>query len=193
MRRREVRLVEQWLLALGDVTPRRVRPRRPLAPAQAGELAALAEAHGVLPLVARDMASAIAPAGGSGEASNPMPDVQRRVLAGAALSLAVRAGEREVLAEFARRGIAATVVKGSSFADRLYPPGLRTFRDSDILVPRDRLEAACEVMDQLAYRPVGRQGRHAEPYGQRAFLRDPGPTLVELHWNLVNSPAMRRR
>jgi hypothetical protein len=148
------------------------------------ELTDLAEAHGVLPLVAHNLPGP----------DNPPPEpLGRRLLAATALAMAVRAEEQKVLAALSDHGIDGVVVKGSSFADRLYPPGLRVFRDSDILIARDAMDEAGHIMSSMGYRSLGRQGKHADAYGQSAWRREGGSALIELHWNLVNSPALRRR
>lgn len=92
----------------------------------------------------------------------------------------------EALAE---RGIPCVALKGSALARSAYGRiDERTFRDLDILVPRDRLEEAGRTL-------LGETGLHSlmgeeqdRHYAERHFhyvLRDGLGTVVELHWGLV--------
>jgi hypothetical protein len=129
---------------------------------------------------------------------------------------------RDVANAFAARRIPALVLKGAEFADRLYPrPDLRPFGDIDLLVPSDAVERAAAALVESGYAETPTPMKHAAGYAERTYrLQGPGaPTphaghaaqaipaaqgtpaapglaanagAVELHWNLVNSPTLRR-
>ena len=93
------------------------------------------------------------------------------------------------------RSIPAFILKGAHFADRLYsPPSLRSFTDVDIMVPRRAVADVSGILEELGYRRTADDRmKHASAYGQEAWepVGWPGG-LVEIHWDLVNSPAIRR-
>ena len=92
----------------------------------------------------------------------------------------------------AGHGIPAILLKGTEFADRLYSePGLRPFRDIDIMVSKKALADAGTALADLGYQaqaaPVM---KYAGGYGQHSWRLTGGRgATVELHWNLVNSPG----
>ncbi len=87
------------------------------------------------------------------------------------------------------------LVKGPAVAERLYPDArLRPYRDLDLVVSRDRLQAAARAMAaELGYR------RTEEPwagYGERqghhiglARRVDVQTVTVELHWRIGDDPV----
>jgi hypothetical protein len=110
------------------------------------------------------------------------------------LTMLLRRQAAEILAAMARTGAAVLVLKGPEFADRLYPrPTLRTFSDIDLLIPDSSSAAADRVMRDLGYQPQEAAMKYDSGYGEQAWRRagQPGGT-VEIHWNLVNSPSLRR-
>jgi hypothetical protein len=86
------------------------------------------------------------------------------------------------------------VLKGTDFADRLYPrPSLRTFTDVDLLIPQSALEGSRQVMDRLGYRPTVVAMKYDLGYGEEVFHRPQRAAgQVEVHTDLVNSPSLRR-
>lgn len=111
-----------------------------------------------------------------------------------AQSLLLRQRTTRIVAALAQAGLRVGIVKGEDFADRLYAqPGLRPFRDIDLFLPREGMAAAASVMEALGFREAG-CGRHAGAYGERTWDSPDRPLVrVDVHWNLVNSPAQRRR
>ncbi len=88
------------------------------------------------------------------------------------------------------------MLKGPDFADRLYPdPALRPFTDLDLLAPPAAVPQVEAALEAVGYRPEPAPKRkHAGGYGERAWRLPDAPTgAVEVHWNLVNSPPLRRR
>lgn len=110
-----------------------------------------------------------------------------------AQSLLLRQEATRIGAALTDAGLQVGIVKGEDFADRLYAPmGLRPFRDIDLMLPREQMGAAAAVMESLGFQEAG-CGRHAGAYGEQTW-DGPGRPLVrvDLHWNLINSPAQRR-
>jgi hypothetical protein len=85
------------------------------------------------------------------------------------------------------------LLKGPALAERFYPDrGLRTYVDLDLLVPRDKLEAASRALVAHGYETLEefRPG-YAERYGHDIHVRRrlPDRTLdVELHWRIGDDP-----
>jgi len=109
-------------------------------------------------------------------------------------ALLLRQRTARIAAALAEANIPAGIIKGEDFADRLYPAaGLRPFRDVDLMVPQGGMAAAAAVMESLGFREAG-CGRHAGHYGERTWDSADRPLVrVDMHWNLINSPAQRRR
>jgi len=155
----------------------------PLRSEDMERLCELAARHGVLPAVLSNLAEAA-----------PAP-WRERLVAQAGLSLLVRGTAGEVVAALAEADVPHAVLKGPEFADRLYPePHLRSFTDLDLLVGRADLPAAGAALEGLGYTGATDDGlKHAGGYGERSWTRPDRPGVtVELHWNVVNSPALQR-
>ena len=143
------------------------------------ELMKLAARHGVLPAVARRL-----------EESGGQELIQ---LMGRTMMLRLRL--EEIQRGLREDGVPFVVLKGAEFADRLYPdPSLRGFTDIDLLMPRVAVEASGETLRRLGYEvKTIKDLRHAEPYGEQLWQPVGRPKFgVEVHWNLVNSPAVQR-
>jgi len=186
------RAFDAWFLALADPAPVGPPPPRPatLDPARACELAAW---HGVLPALARNLRRL-----GTSDASlkTLLEQAEERLRQSVVLSLVLRKRLEAIAAAFLAAGIPALVLKGPEFADRLYDhPSLRPFTDLDFLLPRDAIADAGAALQALGYRRDPEPpGKYPGDYGEEAWrLDDPASGAVELHWNLVNSPPLRRR
>lgn len=107
-------------------------------------------------------------------------------------ALFIRQRAATIVRALADAGVTAGLVKGEDFADRLYAPSsLRPFRDIDLLLPREQMPVAADVMEALGFREAG-CGRHAGEYGERTWDGPDRPLVrVDLHWNLINSPTQR--
>ena len=177
------------LVALSEPDPGRVAPPAVL-PRALGLQALLEQAdrHGVLPAVLRNLQSL-----GAGAAD--LAPARRRLLERTALTLKLRGQLAELRKALAAAGVVPIVLKGPVFAERLYgEPALRPFTDLDLLIDRATWPAAERAMAQLGYRSRHEAGRkHADAYGEETFrlAADATAGAVELHWNLVNSPALR--
>lgn len=198
--------VHAWLLRLCDPEGCHAWPEQRLAAGQAVALLELAAWHGVTGAVLANLATLFAAGDRNAFSTTQSPAEEAAVDAAidearqnwftfVAGSLALRQRASDVLAALEARSIPAVVIKGEDFADRLYSPsGLRPFRDIDLMLPREALADAAGVMAALGYREVVEQGRHVSNYGEQAWDSGTGPEArVELHWNLINSPAQRRQ
>lgn len=189
-----------WLADASDPD----RPDDPLAGAPAPLRRALeaADVHGVLPAVfARcKMAGLLSDENDDADPGRHDRDAawaRDRLKRRAALSLMLRARGAELMRAMAGRRLAGVILKGSTFADRLYPdPTLRPFSDIDLLVSQDTVVDVRRLLRELDYLPDPVEGRkHVEDYGQERWRRRAeaeAACLLELHWNVVNSPALRR-
>jgi hypothetical protein len=197
----------EWLLWLGDPDPREPAPAGRIDAPTLARLLTEGERHRVLPAMTRNLRS-LAAERGAGEliarppglhAADPLAvglaqaDLRVAYLVGTAELL--RAVQDQILAALAAAGVQALVFKGTSFADRLYPdPALRPFDDIDLLVPPEALEPARTVLAGAGLTAVPqRSGKYAGRYAEEKWAHPLlGSSPVELHWNLVNSPKMRR-
>ena len=104
------------------------------------------------------------------------------------------AAAREILQAFHQAGLPAVVLKGTDFADRLYPHrSLRSFTDVDLLIPQSALEATREVMPRLEYQRIVVAMKYEVGYSEEVWHRsERAAGNVEVHTNLVNSPSLRR-
>jgi hypothetical protein len=123
-------------------------------------------------------------------------DARDRLMRRTAFTLVLRGQLKEIASAFDAAAVLFIVLKGPEFADRLYSdPALRPFTDLDILLPKKALDAAGECMRRLGYRPsTAAGGKYPGRYGEQSWrLPDRPAGMVELHWNMVNSPPLRRR
>ncbi len=186
----------RWLLALWD-------PRGPTqdldwaapSPAAQQALLELADRHGVLAIVMHHLKQRVQPANRLWPCFEPAAWEwgQQRLRRRAALCLALRQQAQQLAISLQRAGVPTLVLKGCDFADRLYPhPSWRPFTDVDLLIPHRLLAETQAVFGSLGYEPVASQMKYATGYGEESWRRPEqlGGT-VEIHWNLVNSPALR--
>ncbi len=97
----------------------------------------------------------------------------------------------DVLISFNRLGIAVIVLKGAALAFTIYPnPGLRPMADLDLLIRKDDIACALEILQELGYAPSKisnpavwyeeHQHQHCTPY-----VSNDGQTTIELHHDLL--------
>lgn len=144
--------------------------------------------HGITGLIPLEVCKA---AGWPG----PLVDrVRQRAVAHAMWELSHKAVVSRLLAELARAGVWAVVLKGTALAYDLYDvPASRVRGDTDLLVSRTHLELARNVLAQLGFSrpdeapPVADDYRLQEIWSltHGAFDHD-----VDLHWQAINSVAL---
>jgi hypothetical protein len=146
-------------------------------------LPALAEAHGMAPLLHTHLKAA---------GITPPLAVKRKLQA---LYLRHRqAGRvqahilRDVVAAYAAADIQALVVKGAALAHLVYPdPALRPMSDLDLLVPKSELEHAREVLAGLGFSAPAFGDALPHRHLAAATLQAEGVTIqIEIHHRLLS-------
>ena len=145
-----------------------------------------AAAHGVLPLVAHQLA---------GVATVP-PDLRSRLhdalQAAVVADLAAEAALRQLLTALERAGIDVLVIKGSHLAYTHYPrPDLRARVDTDLLIPRARRDAAHDLLSRLGYETQTKVSGDFTAT-QALYVLPAHDTVVhavDLHWRLASPQA----
>jgi hypothetical protein len=187
------------LLALADPRgPADAIDFAPPAPVKLRRLLELADQHGVLAIVMENLKQLISRENGQWHSFQPDPAVwewtRQRMRQRTGMSLVLRGQVMEIITRMQKAGLPAVILKGCDFADRLYPhPSLRPFTDVDLLILQRILPETRQVFKELGYKPVEVQMKHQTGYGEESW-RHPNRSggTVEIHWNLVNSPSLRR-
>lgn len=185
---------ESWLVAACDPQTPAEPPRGvALVPEALTAVLAAAKKHFVLGSTLRSIAAwDFAPDAGWAALVKPYADFH---LQDAGRTLGLRQLATTVVETFAAAGIPCTILKGQDFASRLYPTAaLRPFRDVDALVPRGAYAAADELVRSLGFKAVEPDRKYAAAeYGQISYFATSAEQWsLELHWNVINSPAQRR-
>lgn len=196
-----LRPFEAWLLWLSDPAgAQRPAPRRRLALADLRPLIDLAAGQGVLGIVQTNLLAqwdhCIA-----GQPADPAEcerlvraDPTQRMLQGAVSALLAGQAER-IATHLSGRSVPAVVLKGPDFAYRLYPnPAVRTYGDIDLLVSESAVKAAEAELAAMGLQRDEPEMKYAAGYGESRWRGRVGQAAyrVELHWNLINSPTLRR-
>jgi hypothetical protein len=157
------------------------------------QLARLAQREGVAPLLYA------ACRGGAMQAAIPptaLTSLAGSFYASAAQNLLLSRELREISAALQAGDVPFIVLKGAALAPDLYPDlALRPMTDLDLLVRRERLQMAQELLQPLGYLEFDRPelaGGLAQRIGYHLRLFKPGgaqPVVVELHWNLIGGDA----
>jgi len=142
----------------------------------------LAMRHGLLGLVARNLDLAHARTGVHISVLDRARAWRREHLV---QMLVYRKAARRITEALAARGIRFVIFKGMALVELVYRDlSLRTFRDCDILVERDDLEAAYAILREFGYSPL--QYASLQEYLVRdkfgANMRHSDGSSVDLHW-----------
>lgn len=188
------RNVENWLLAASDPQTSRQSPAADLSAADLTDALAAAKRHFVLGSALQAIAAwRCATDAARAAAVKPFIDDHLRDV-GRTLGLR-QLGEQTVNA-LAAVGIPCCILKGEDFASRLYAVRtLRPYRDVDVLVPRGAYHEADRIIRSLGFDPLAPDRKYAfDEYGQISYVATAAEQWsLELHWNLINSPAQRRQ
>lgn len=87
----------------------------------------------------------------------------------------------EVVGLFEGAGIRTILLKGPSFRRWLYPDGGRSYTDSDLLVPADRLDDARRALRDAGFELVGKRRAFEDPQPGYAWGRVSDGAQVDLH------------
>jgi hypothetical protein len=185
---------ESWLVKACDPQTPAAAPRRRLSAVELTAALAAAKRHFVLGSVLQSLdawryADSL-------ELANAIRPHAESYLRDAGRTLALRLIADQTIAALGAAGVPCCVLKGKDFAERLYPkPTLRPYRDVDLLVPRQHYATADAVIKSLGFAAVDPERKYAaEDYGQISyFATSPEQWALELHWNVINSPAQRRQ
>jgi len=123
----------------------------------------------------------------------PIDPALRQLLAhehrrSARLNLSALADLQSLVPALAAAKVPVLLMKGAALATRLYPaPSLRPMRDLDLLVRREHVALAHDVLTGLGYTPAPERRPGAQlAFGTERSYRRPGHLPVELHWHLLN-------
>ena len=167
-------------------------------PPEASELSEVviaADRHGVMPIVARNLAAAHVVRGSLfGEAARILDAHHDQLTVAVGQSMLLDHHAKRITDCFAAHGIVAEIVKGPGFADRLYRDrGDRQYTDIDFLVAPHSLDEANRVMPGVGFhRPQKAWDNSNRDCEYKWFLEGNRSILVELHGSLVHSRALRR-
>ncbi|MGB8012023.1 MAG: nucleotidyltransferase family protein [Terriglobales bacterium] len=151
-----------------------------------GNLLRMAERHGVVPLVARNLI----------EHARGLPAEVERALRSAyemnlRRSLWFSAEVARIMQHFERRQLQAIPYKGPVLAHLLYRDlGVRSFSDLDFLISPVDFERAKQALAEIGYRPAAELTSAVERLWlrtgyERSFDGAAGENLVELQWALL--------
>jgi hypothetical protein len=150
------------------------------------EFLRLAEHHGILALVARNLT-----AHGRDLPPEFEQSLQSAYAANLRRSLWFAAELMRILQHFERKQLRALPYKGPALAQTAYGDlGLRSFSDLDLLISPTDFAQAKQALAEIGYQP----SRHLAPAVERLWLRTgyersfdgaAGKNLVELQWNLL--------
>jgi hypothetical protein len=180
--------VDRWLANLCDPKgPRTGGAACDLREKELVKLRHLADRHGVLPAVAANL-QRVSPE------SCAHLDAPVRLTPLTAMALFLRVRVMELYEALCAKKIPAVVIKGPVMAARAYrPASLRTYIDIDLLVPRAAWEDVRGVMQATGFEPAPSEMKHDAEYGEEGWMHGAHPGCsFEVHWNLVNSPIIRK-
>jgi hypothetical protein len=190
-----------WLVALSDPLQRAPKPAQLLQPDDLDVMVEAASAHGVLPLVARNLRALAADHRTPVIAGPEAPRLIERVCAVLDERAVVLAGQsmlllhhgRRIAAAMSRQSVPAAVVKGPAFADALYPaPPDRSFTDVDILIPHASRQASGAILQDLGFAAAPSPLGSGRDYGEYKFTLPENPlVLIEVQTDLIHSPSLR--
>lgn len=100
-----------------------------------------------------------------------------------------------ILERMAEVGVRPLLFKGAALGYRHYPaPFLRTRGDTDLLIPEDARERACEALESIGFEcALGMRGDLIS-YTAVYNLEDPslGTHEIDLHWRISNSQVLSK-
>lgn len=195
---------QSWLLRLCDPEGCEELPHVRLDATEMGKLFEAAEQHGVLGAVAAHVQQMVeeeslrqlaVDATAATAARQELEQAQTSCINQVAMTLLLRARTQELVTAIREHDCPVAIVKGEDFADRLYDqPGVRCFRDIDLMVPRVLVEDLASIMIDQGYTFVRPAGSYNQQYGERTWDSVTRPLVrVEYHWDMITCPSQRRR
>jgi len=186
---------EAWLLyfAHPEISTSALMPPTSLDASELADLFAAAELHGVLPATLRGVERQLRVSPQSTQ--RLIDDARLRVARHTAMGLLLFHHAARATAALKQAGIEALVLKGPTFARRVYgEPWLRTFTDIDLMIaPRHRAQAST-IMPGLGFEPLPVAQRGERDYCEdKWILASNDEVMIEVHANLVHAPKLRRK
>jgi hypothetical protein len=150
------------------------------------EVIRLANGHGVLPLISWWLTQAF---------SEKIPasmrtELKSRFLKNSQRNLLLTGELIRLLRQFESENIPNLAYKGPVLASSIYEnPNLRLIRDLDILVPKQYLQQAKNVLLSYGYRPYAsfskpREKIHLETWYEYGFIHPIRRLFIDLHWEI---------
>jgi hypothetical protein len=157
-----------------------------LSPEAALSLVLQADAHGVLPAVARNLSTLFA----ASDFATVRAESSRRWREAAVHTIMLRQLAETILAD--AHGLPVTIVKGRAFAEDIYPhASLRGYTDIDLLAAPAALEPLAEILRQHGFRFA--DWDHDPARQEFKWIRgDDHALLIEIHTNVVHHPELRQ-
>jgi len=188
----------EWLAWLADPAPTAKPPRAPINDDDLSRLLVAAEFHGVLMTclssLKRPEAGKCGTLGGEGRRQEILDAGSRRSIERLSVQMLLAHHGRAVQKALEARELPFMVVKGQSFADRLYPrPTFRTYTDVDLLIPKYARSAVGDVLKEHGFElEVIDYRKNADYFEDKWILHADQNVLVEVHCDLVHNPKLRR-
>jgi hypothetical protein len=149
----------------------------------------LAAYHGTAPAVRRNLVSA---------GLDVPEELNRLCLRQAGQGMVLRRFSQQIMQRLSAAGLPGVIIKGPSLGEAVYPDaGDRVFGDVDLLVPKAAMAEVRAELCAMGASPValGSLRHESSLYGEEGLVM-PSPSGVnipiDLHWNLVNSPAIQK-
>jgi Uncharacterised nucleotidyltransferase len=187
-----------WVVAMSDPSARASYPSGPLRARELPALLDAVSAHGVLPVVARNLRSLMASDRSRRTIDNAaamertIDELDRRLvlLSGQQLALSHYAGK--LAAAFVQEKIPANIVKGPVFARRLYPrPVDRSFTDLDILIDPAFVAATAPILRQLGFKcALDDDAARRSDSEIKWIMAGSEHLLIEVQTDLIHSPTL---
>ncbi len=184
------RAASNWLQRAGLPTQNIGLLGASLPAAETATVLRAAELHGVLPNVLK----MILQSGCKNSAQREIKAARELVLNQTAFELALKHHGSRVLEMLTRNGLEAIVVKGPTFAKRLYPEaGLRSFTDIDILISKESRTEARALLPALGFTLQTKEYRGEHDYFEDAWCLSSDDRIgIEIHCDLSHNPKLRR-
>jgi hypothetical protein len=185
---------KSWLGWLSDPAPTRAPPAHGCTADDLLALLVAAEHHAVLATCLANLKTAAAAACGAGARRGEILEQKAaRAVERLSVQMLLAHHANEVKSVLQDKGLPFIVVKGQSFADRLYPsPRLRGYTDVDLLVPVSSRVAIGEVLSSLGFVCEEMDYRKGSDYFEdKWILRAHQDVLIEVHGDLVHNPRLR--
>jgi hypothetical protein len=184
-----------WLLWLADPAPRRAPPASSLTPAECSSLLDQAERHGVLTAcLARLKQTGVALCVSKDEATAIISAKTRRSIELISVQMMLAHHGKAVIQSLEREGVPFILVKGKTFAKRLYLEMThRGYTDIDLLIPSSARADASFVLRKQRFELHDMEYRKGSDYFEDKWLLGSNPNImIEVHCDMVHNPKLRR-